>query len=124
MLDDILDEDVDEDDNEDGWVFPPLDSLARVRVMAEKCSTCIFRPGNRMSLQEGRVAGMLADVRAEDSYIPCHKTLGTGLPSAICRGGHEAHRGALARMAVDVLGGIVEVTEADVLAETAGGRAP
>lgn len=59
---------------------------------------------------------MLESVRATDSFIPCHKTLGTGLPSAICRGGHEAHEGALARMA-DRLGGMVEVTEAEVLKE-------
>lgn len=111
-----FEDDLDQDEEEDGWVVPPVDSRARVRLMADKCSTCVFRPGNKMDLEPGRLQGMIDSVRATDSYIPCHKTLGTGLPSAICRGGHDAHEGALARMA-DRLGGLVEVTEAEVLAE-------
>lgn len=105
----------------DGWVVPPVDSRARIRLMADKCSTCVFRPGNKMDLVAGRVKQMVESVRATDSYIPCHKTLGTGIPSAICRGGHEAHEGALARMA-DRLGGLVEVTEAEIVIELANRR--
>lgn len=115
---DELDSWVEEDEERDGWVFPPVDDHARVRLMADKCSTCIFRPGNRMDLEPGRVAQMLADVRATDGFVPCHKTIGTGLPSAICRGSNDAHRGGLVRLADrGVLAGVVEVTEAEALAE-------
>lgn len=56
-----------------------------VRVMAERCSTCIFRPGNLMHLQPGRVKEMVAKVRATEGCIPCHKTLGDE-KQAVCRG--------------------------------------
>lgn len=53
--------------------------------MRERCSTCIFRPGNRMQLQPGRVRGMVAEVKRNEGCIPCHKTL--DLPEqAVCRG--------------------------------------
>lgn len=117
---DFLDDDEDEDESESGWpyVVPPVDGHGRVRLMADKCSTCIFRPGNKMYLEPGRVAGMLASVRANDGYVPCHKTIGVGITSAICRGGNDAHRGGLIRLVDEgVLPGVVEVTEAEVLAE-------
>jgi len=91
--------DVDETiDQDDGWSILPMDGKG-VRIMREMCSTCIFRPGNRMHLAPGRVGSMLASVRATDSYVPCHKWLGTGIPGAICRGSDNAHEGQLARMA-------------------------
>lgn len=98
----------DEDDEDATWAPPPFDADRKLRVMAEKCSTCIFRPGNPMQLNEGRVAGMLAEVRATDSYITCHQTLGTDV-GAICKGGSEAHMGQLERIARR-LNGVVEVT--------------
>jgi hypothetical protein len=59
-----------------------------VRVMAERCSTCIFHPGNRMHLQPGRVRQMLADVRRKDGCIPCHETLDDDV-QAVCRGQYD-----------------------------------
>lgn len=56
-----------------------------VRVMAEKCPTCIFRPGNPMGLHRGRVGEMLAQVRKNDSCISCHETLDDE-KQAVCRG--------------------------------------
>lgn len=98
-----------EDEEEDGWQIPPIDPETRkLRVMAEMCSTCIFRPGNKMRLEEGRVAGMLAQIRATDSYITCHQTLGTGEPGAICKGGSNAHMGQIERIA-HRFGGVIEV---------------
>lgn len=88
----MIDDERFDDDDDDDWVVPPLGPRG-VRVMAEQCSTCIFRPGNLMSLRPGRVKQMLADVRRDDSYIPCHQTLGTGRPSAICRGQADAYAG-------------------------------
>lgn len=103
-----IEDDEDEEDDE-GYQLPPIDPVThKLRVMAEKCSTCIFRPGNLMSLNSGRVAGMLQNVVRQDSYITCHQTLGTGEPGAICKGGSDAHMGQLERIARR-LDGVIEV---------------
>ena len=60
----------------------------RVHVQAEMCSTCVFRPGNLMSLQPGRVRDMVNEARRHDSAIVCHQTLGTGA-NAVCRGFYD-----------------------------------
>lgn len=60
-------------------------STGTVRLCATLCSTCIFRPGNLMDLRPGRVAAIVAEARACEGHIPCHRTLGTAQP-AICRG--------------------------------------
>ncbi len=67
----------------------------KVHVLARKCSTCIFRPGNLMHLEEGRVEQMVADCRRNESAIICHKTLDIvtdGPPPAVCRGFYDLHR--------------------------------
>lgn len=65
----------------------------RIHVLAEKCSTCIFRPGNPMHLTPGRVRGMVRDANARDSAIICHATLyRPGVGNAVCRGYFDAHR--------------------------------
>ncbi|MBQ0985888.1 hypothetical protein KBZ10_15455 [Streptomyces sp. F63] len=56
-----------------------------VRLCARMCTTCIFRPGNPMHLEPGRVTRMVTEARAREGHIPCHATLGTTEP-AICRG--------------------------------------
>ena len=53
--------------------------------MSEMCSTCIFRPGNLMSLSKGRVKEMVASAVKDRSCIVCHDTLGTRR-NAVCRG--------------------------------------
>jgi hypothetical protein len=69
--------------------------LGGVRVLAEMCATCIFRPGNLMQLQPGRVRGMVAATRPSRdhrrqptaSHIPCHDTIyREDVRPAICRG--------------------------------------
>lgn len=61
----------------------------RVHVLAERCSTCVFRPGNQMKLEPGRVKDLLEDNLAADSALQCHKTLpyaAEGWEPAVCRG--------------------------------------
>jgi hypothetical protein len=55
-----------------------------VRVCAQECSTCIFKPGNLMFLRGGRVKDMVDTARADNAAIVCHKTLSG--KKAICRG--------------------------------------
>lgn len=62
-----------------------------IRVMAERCSTCIFKPGNLMELRSGRVKDMVEGVKEIDGCIPCHETLGDEV-QAVCRGQYEAHK--------------------------------
>lgn len=68
----------------------------RVHVLAEKCSTCIFRPGNLMTLEPGRVKNMVDGCRNDETgagNIPCHSTIWTeGVEPAICRGFYDAYR--------------------------------
>lgn len=53
----------------------PVFSDGVVHVMPSKCSTCIFKPGNLMDLDPGRVKDMRGGALANDSVIPCHHTL-------------------------------------------------
>lgn len=69
---------------------PPVYVDGRVRVCRRLCSTCIFRPGNRMHLQPGRVEAMVAQATADDSTIVCHQSLGEPA-GAVCRGFFERH---------------------------------
>ena len=62
----------------------------KVHVLTEKCPTCIFRPGNLMRLQPGRVQGMVKQAMKKESCIPCHETLsGDG---AVCRGFFDRYK--------------------------------
>lgn len=56
----------------------------RVHVLDEQCSTCIFRPGNKMHLSRGRVKGMVKEATEKQSTIICHGTLSG--KKAVCRG--------------------------------------
>jgi hypothetical protein len=70
-----------------------------VRICAGRCATCIFRPGNLMRLEAGRVADMIASAIAEEGHIVCHSTLGTSAP-AICAGFAAHRRGSTASLAL------------------------
>lgn len=64
----------------------------RVHVLAEQCETCVFRPGNLMRLRPGRLAGMVAEAKAEESAIICHSTLyRDDVDNAVCRGFADRH---------------------------------
>lgn len=53
----------------------PVFSDGKVHVMSGQCDTCIFRPGNLMNLDPGRVKSMVDGATANESVIPCHHTL-------------------------------------------------
>lgn len=61
----------------------------KVHVQREMCSTCIFRPGNIMHLQSGRVRGMVDEAKDDESAIVCHQTLDGD--NAVCRGFYDRH---------------------------------
>lgn len=87
----------------------------KVRLLRSKCSTCIYRPGNKMHLQEGRVEEMTERNVQDGSWVTCHKTLPWGenpeFGEAICRGFYDVHghRSLGVRMA-RVMTGFEEVT--------------
>ena len=60
-----------------------------LRVCADMCPTCIFRPGNLMHLRPGRVRRMVDQALADDSAIVCHDTLHGS--EAVCRGFFDRH---------------------------------
>lgn len=62
----------------------------KVHVLREQCSTCIFRAGNLMGLNRGRVRDMVDEATANEGAIVCHQTLGTD-ENAVCRGFFDLH---------------------------------
>ena len=65
----------------------------RVHVCERCCDTCVFRPGNLMHLEPGRLADMVDQAVAEDSAIICHSTLyRDDVDNAVCRGFYDRHR--------------------------------
>ena len=60
-------------------------STREVRVCDRLCTTCIFRPGNLMNLEPGRVTSLVKGAIEAESHITCHQTLGTNEP-AMCAG--------------------------------------
>jgi len=101
--------DYDDFEEEDGP--PSVNGPKGMRVMAEQCSTCIFRPGNKMRLRAGRLRQMVRETRATDSNVICHQTLNEPL-GAVCRGSLEEHMGQLARIAYR-LNAVEEVSVSD-----------
>lgn len=64
----------------------------RIHVRRTMCKTCVFRPGNLMRLQPGRVEGMVRDATRDESCIPCHTHLHGGREhDAVCRGFYDRH---------------------------------
>lgn len=62
----------------------------KVHVCVRKCSTCIYRPGNLMRLDEDRVASMEAAAIADGGAIICHKTL--DVDNAVCKGFFDVNK--------------------------------
>jgi hypothetical protein len=64
-----------------------------VWVLRAQCATCIFRPGNIMDLERGRVKQMVGEATGIGGCIPCHKTIrrDDGVEPAICRGYFDAY---------------------------------
>lgn len=68
----------------------PVFRDGRIHVCAEMCKTCVFRPGNRMHLDGGRLKGMVDASLENDSAIVCHSTLNGA--HAVCRGFFDRHQ--------------------------------
>jgi hypothetical protein len=62
----------------------------QVRLLRSQCSTCVFRPGNKMQLAAGRLADLVRSALADEGFIVCHQTLPygghEGVLQAVCRG--------------------------------------
>lgn len=67
----------------------------RPRVLSERCSSCVFRPGNLMHLQPGRLADLTATNRERGTLLICHQTLDhdgdADTAEAVCRGYWDAY---------------------------------
>lgn len=92
----------------------PVYSEGKVHVMPAMCSTCIFRPGNLMTLQPGRVKGMVDEATANESVIPCHKTIhGQREQEAVCRGYYDAQVDRVHTLWLAAAMNIIEEVEPD-----------
>jgi len=90
----------------------------RPQLMAEQCSTCIFRPGNPMDLRPGALRSLVRDATREGCQgIICHQTLSYGphpeTGGAICRGYYDSfgYRNNFIRI-MERLGGFTEIPPA------------
>jgi hypothetical protein len=88
----------------------------RPQLLAVKCTTCVFRPGNLMHLREGRFRDLIAANLAADAALICHKTLPHGehpeVGPAVCRGYYDVHRrDVLAIRLVEAVGGFEVIPE-------------
>lgn len=87
-----------------------------MRVMSEQCSTCIFRPGNLMHLNTGRLADMVSSVKATESYVICHDTLDLPLRKrAICKGSFDRIKTTIIQLAERM--GFIELVDPERIAE-------
>ena len=80
----------------------------RLRVLGRPCETCIFKPGNRMSLRPGQRDQMVAQCLEKDSYIICHDTLAPRIRAAVCRGFFNRHARDVLPLRLAIALGIVE----------------
>ena len=55
------------------------------RLLSERCSTCILRPGDKMHLGPEQTAAFVRQVLAEGTYVVCHQTLTYGDTPATAR---------------------------------------
>lgn len=70
----------------------PVFRDGQVHVLAERCATCVFRPGNLMRLEPGRLREMIEGSVAGGGAITCHVTLyRRDVDQAVCRGFYDAH---------------------------------
>lgn len=82
----------------------------RPQALAEKCGTCVFRPGDPMRLGADRLRDLVRANRAAGAVLTCHQTLSYGehadIGQAACRGYLDAYGDeAAAARAVRVLFG-------------------
>lgn len=64
------------------------------QLMSEKCDTCIFRPGNPMRLQPGRLQDVIRANQEAQTLLTCHKTTYGQHPEigeSYCRGYYDSY---------------------------------
>ena len=88
----------DEDEDEYDHVVLSCVGPKGVQVMAEQCSTCIFRPGNLMNLNEGRLKEMTDSTDRGDTNVVCHQTLSDRW-GAFCKGSVDRRAGQSVQIA-------------------------
>lgn len=69
--------------------------MTRPRVFAERCATCVFRPGNPMRLAPGRLADLVRENLARGTALICHTTTYGQRPDigeTICSGWWDNYR--------------------------------
>lgn len=76
----------------DASCYPP--SGGKPRLLSEQCATCIYRPGNPMHLQPGRLRQMTtAALQQGIQGVICHDTLPygdhPGFGGTLCRGFYD-----------------------------------
>lgn len=96
-----------------------LGPTGRPQLLAEKCTTCIFRPGDPMHLGPDRVRDVIQDNRDAGALLTCHQTLSYGkhpeVGQAACRGFYDAYglESVAARFAHAVMGGFDEIPDSE-----------
>lgn len=81
----------------DGPSFGPARD-GGIWVRSERCSTCIFHPGNLMHLQPGVVGEMKRSADERGTCIICHDGM-HGARAAVCRGYYDNHQSELLTLA-------------------------
>jgi hypothetical protein len=86
------------------------------RLLSERCSTCILRPGDKMHLGPEQTAAFVRRALAEGTFVVCHQTLTYGdhpdFGPAICRGFFDAFAGrSPALRLLRAFGRLIEVAQ-------------
>jgi hypothetical protein len=64
-----------------------------VRVLEQRCQSCIFWSGNRAHLKPGRFEEVVQGNLKADALLTCHETLpGSDIDPAVCAGFWARHR--------------------------------
>ncbi len=91
----MWDDDWEDEEDDEPVQVSAFDEDGKLRVLSEKCDTCIFRPGNLMRLNRGRVQDMVQGALQGGGYITCHSTLPYGdnpeYGGAVCRGFFDSY---------------------------------
>lgn len=84
----------------------------RIHVLAQRCSTCVFRPGNLMYLEPGRLADLIEQNRSRDTALTCHQTLVNNADydadPAVCRGYFDAYQHDITPLRMAVTMNLIE----------------
>jgi hypothetical protein len=81
----------------------------KTRLCREMCTTCVFKPGNPMHLERGRLKTLIDEALAAERFIICHSTLphatsDPGVKPAVCRGFYDRYTTTALRMIAVMFG--------------------